>query len=453
MATVMRKKEFSLKVLSRNPEDFRRETKLDIHRAPQNPESYLHPFAIEREYQRALNATKLERVFAKPFLCGLEGHRDNIEALAKFPSRLSHVLSAASDGEIRLWDLATKRCISNVLAHDGLVRSLCAHRSGNFFLSCGQDANIKFWACSEEGHITQEPVRTILNKHVYQSIDHHEKEDTFVTCGQSLDVWAGDRSQPYQSYTWGLDSMHHVKFNRIETHLVAVAADDRSIILYDIRGGAGVQKLIMKMKSNAVCWNPMQAYIFTAACDDYNLYTYDIRNLTMSVNKHEDHIAAVMDVDYAPTGKEFATAGYDRSVRIFNAVEGHSRDIYTTKRMQRVNHILWSMDNKYILSGSDEMNVRLWKARAAEKLGVLKPREKTAFNTAEALKKTFRDHPEIKRISRHRHLPKLIYQQKKELREIKEAERRKESNRRFHSKPGAVPFVPERKKQVVEIKD
>ncbi|BFZ21001.1 hypothetical protein BsWGS_24040 [Bradybaena similaris] len=453
MATVSKTKNFSLKVLSRNPDNYKRETKLDIHRVPQNPEAYLHPFALDREYQRALNATKLERVFAMPFLCGLEGHRDSIEALAKFPTRLAHILSAASDGEIRLWDLSMKRCVSSVVAHHGLVHSLCAHRTGQFFLSCGQDANIKVWGCSEEGQISPEPVKTILNKQVYQSIDHHEKEDIFVTCGQSLDVWIGDRSQPLQSYKWGLDSMHYVKFNRIETHLVAAAADDRSIMLYDTRGSAGVQKLIMKMKTNALSWNPMQAFVFTAACDDYNLYTYDVRNLRIATNKHEDHIAAVMDVDYAPTGKEFVTAGYDKCVRIFNAVEGHSRDIYTTKRMQRVNHVLWSMDNKYILSGSDEMSIRLWKAKASEKLGVMKPREKTAFNTTEVLKKTFKDYPEIKRISRHRHLPKMIYHHKQEMKDMKESQKRKESNRRFHSKPGAVPFKPERKKQVVEVKD
>lgn len=39
--------------------------------------------------------------------------------------------------------------------------------------------------------------------------------------------------------------------------------------------------------------------------------------------------------------------------------------------MQHVISIKWSSDNKYILSGSDEMNIRLWKANAAEKLGVV----------------------------------------------------------------------------------
>ena len=31
-----------------------------------------------REYKRALNAVKLEKVFAKPFLASLDGHRDGV---------------------------------------------------------------------------------------------------------------------------------------------------------------------------------------------------------------------------------------------------------------------------------------------------------------------------------------------------------------------------------------
>lgn len=49
------------------------------------------------------------------------------------------------------------------------------------------------------------------------------------------------------------------------------------------------------------------------------------------------------------------------------------REVYHTKRMQHVICIKWSADNKYILSGSDEMNIRLWKANAAEKLGMVSP--------------------------------------------------------------------------------
>lgn len=82
-----------------------------------------------------------------------------------------------------------------------------------------------------------------------------------------------------------------------------------------------------------------------------------------------DHVEAVIDVDYSPTGKEFVSGSYDKSVRIFQCSSGHSRDVYHTKRMQRLTCVKWSLDQKYIFSGSDEMNIRIWKSRASEKLG------------------------------------------------------------------------------------
>ena len=67
-----------------------------------------HPFESEREYQRALNSVKLEKVFAKPFIGSLDGHRDGISCVAKHPATISNIASAAADGEIRLWQLSTK---------------------------------------------------------------------------------------------------------------------------------------------------------------------------------------------------------------------------------------------------------------------------------------------------------------------------------------------------------
>lgn len=80
----------------------------------------------------------------------------------------------------------------------------------------------------------------------------------------------------------------------------------------------------------------------------------------------------------------------------------------------------------------------------------LKPREKRALNYAEALKEKYASHPQIKRIKRHRQVPKHIYNAQKELRTVKQKQKRKEANRRVHSKPGEVPFVPERQKHVIQ---
>lgn len=96
-----------------------------------------------------------------------------------------------------------------------------------------------------------------------------------------------------------------------------------------------------------------------------------MRRLKTPRSIHKDHVSAVIDVDYSPTGKEFVAGSYDKTVRLFKCEEFRSREVYHTKRMQRLTSVLWSLDNKYILCGSDEMDVRIWKANRSEKLGLV----------------------------------------------------------------------------------
>jgi WD repeat and SOF domain-containing protein 1 len=116
-----------------------------------------------------------------------------------------------------------------------------------------------------------------------------------------------------------------------------------------------------------------------------------------------------MDVDYSPTGREFVAGSYDHSVRVFAYNGGHSRDVYHTKRMQRVFCVRFSGDGSYVFSGSDDMNVRVWKAEASAQMGVRLPREKHKQAYQTALVNRYKHLPEIKRIVRHRRVPTGIY--------------------------------------------
>lgn len=42
-----------------------------------------------------------------------------------------------------------------------------------------------------------------------------------------------------------------------------------------------------------------------------------MRNLNVPLTMHTDHVSAVIDVDYSPTGKEFVSASYDKTIRIY----------------------------------------------------------------------------------------------------------------------------------------
>jgi DDB1- and CUL4-associated factor 13 len=58
----------------------------------------MHPFARARERIRALNAAKMDRMFAKPFVDSLGGHLDGVEALVRQPGSLTTIASGSWDG-------------------------------------------------------------------------------------------------------------------------------------------------------------------------------------------------------------------------------------------------------------------------------------------------------------------------------------------------------------------
>lgn len=158
-----------------------------------------------------------------------------------------------------------------------------------------------------------------------------------------------------------------------------------------------------------------------------------MRKFDRALNVLKDHVAPVMSVEFSPTGEELVSGSYDRTIRLWNRDKGHSRDIYHTKRMQRVFSAMYTPDAKYVLSGSDDGNVRLWRSNASERSGVKTARHRQALEYNEALVERFGHMPEVRRIKRHRRLPQVV----KKAGEIKGQElksiKRREENERKHS--------------------
>ncbi|CAG8584684.1 7439_t:CDS:10 [Paraglomus brasilianum] len=99
--------------------------------------------------------------------------------------------------------------------------------------------------------------------------------------------------------------------------LMGCRYNKHTISSYDLRTG-------LKTKTNSISWNPMEAFNFT---------TIHIRH-AQNERSIEDYVSTVLDVDYSPTGEEITSN---------------------------------SVDSKFLLSVSDDGNVRLWKA--SKKLG------------------------------------------------------------------------------------
>jgi WD repeat and SOF domain-containing protein 1 len=453
-----------VKTISRVASECTRERTNDVYVEPRNTDPLLHPFERAREMTRALQATKLERLFAKPFVTALSGHVEGVYCLARAQDSLTRVVSGAADGEVRVWDVrdvGRPTLWTNRAAHGAFVRGVCfvPGSGGSRFWSCGDDAALRLWTLPQpetdagvdaqtSASVSvrvdaQTPVSVRIGKHNYTAVDHHWGHGLLATAstGAAVELWNYERTDPLRAWSWRgtSDSLTAVRFSPVEQHVLAAAGTDRSVLLCDLRAQGLLGKAVLQMRSNALAWSPMEAFYFATACEDHRAYVFDMRRLDRAVNVLQGHVGAVLDVDYAPTGRELVTAGYDRTLRLFASDAGTARDVYHTGRMQRLFAARFTADAAYVLTGSDDGNVRVWKANAAARRGILSEREKTARNYAEQLRARYAQVPEIRRIATHRRLPKLVRSLSRGERIERDALARREANRRKHARPGSLP--------------
>ena len=178
-----------------------------------------------------------------------------------------------------------------------------------------------------------------------------------------------------------------------------------------------------------------------------------MRNLKQPKMIHEGHVGAVNDVSFAPSGLEFASASADRTTRIFasrGAGCGRARETYHALRMQALAAVRFTADASFVLTASEDFNLRVWKARASKKLGPVSSRERAALDYRAALLDRHAHMPTVKRIVKSRNLPKMVKKMRDRRDEEKDRARAKLQKTMDHSKPGAVAPKAARAKVVLK---
>lgn len=451
-----------VKTISRSSSSTQRENKSDLRIHHRNIQPKYHPHAREREYTRAVVATKLTNMFAKPFIGSFaEGHIDGINCSAFHKKHLSPFVSGGADGEVRIWDVTLRKCVGKVPgAHNGLVNGI-VFGANNSFLSCGGDGVVKQWSLPVRGKDS-----TLLEswspstRVTMTSIDHSPDDQLFATASsEAVEIWSYNRSSPLQthapsSFHWGDATINAVRYNPAQSNLIGFTSSDRGVGLLDTRTSQPLSKTILAMSSNAIEWNPMEPMNFVVANEDHNLYGFDMRKLTQASHKYQGHVGPVLTLSFSPTGREFVSGGYDCTLRLFPTGRHYSRDMYHLKRMQIIRSAHYTLDNNYLLSCSDDANIRLFKAHASKPLGQMTAREEKSNKYRNSVKQKFQHTKEIQQINHTRvRMPKYI-KKSESIRLIQEeSKERKFENVKKHSRPGTIKEKDSRKDVVVKKVD
>jgi WD repeat and SOF domain-containing protein 1 len=241
------------------------------------------PFAKAIEYTRALNATKMERMFAAPFICQMgRGHVDGVYSMAKDPGSLERFASGSGDGVVKVWDLVTREEVWNAQAHENIVKGMAWTRDRRL-LTCASDRTVKLFEPYSRPHESLArgehlqanqpsykgaPIATWHGGNAFTSISHHRSLNSFAVSSGVISIYDMEKfnSEP-EILRWqgSSDTITNVAFNQIETSILASAATDRSIVLYDLRTSMPLAKTVLSYASNKIAWNPMEAMNFAVA--------------------------------------------------------------------------------------------------------------------------------------------------------------------------------------------
>jgi DDB1- and CUL4-associated factor 13 len=300
---------------------------------------------------------KKKQFLDRPFLQTYEGHKDSVLCIKTHTKHPSLFFSGSSDGQIKFWLINRKKCTKSIKAHNSFVRDLAIDFTGSVLLSCSDDFFIKLWNINKISKNTE----CFYTNSPINSLTTHNLTHFFITGGKEVLLWDLNKFQPVQKLICGVSSISKIEFNPIEYNLISSCCSDRSIILFDFRLRSQINRLFLDMPSNDISWNLTNFLQFTVANEDGNLYSFDLRNLDKIFKIYKGHVMPVLCLDQSSYSRTIISGSCDNTIRLFRTDHNLCNDIFFSQRMRRVLDISFSLDGKYIISASEDGDLRLWK--------------------------------------------------------------------------------------------
>jgi len=298
----------------------------------------------------------------------LQGHRQYVSSISWEPHHLNEncerLVTGSKDKTARVWNARTGRCEMTLTGHGDSVE--CVKWGGEGFIyTASRDKNIMVWAkrdsSSRSGIQSQQHpfiLVRILKGHGHRinslalSTDYLNRTGAFDHTGAFyIPEEAKKELQRTKKELPQAPEMNAGKFqfDKKAAHAAAVARYEEA--------KAQVNRT---MDSNV----PFERLV--SCSDDLTLYLWHPTVDKKPVQRMFGHHQPVAHIAFSPDGRHFASASFDRKVKLWCGRTG--RFLSTLNgHVARVYQICWAPDSRYLCSASKDSTIKVWSVRGAKK--------------------------------------------------------------------------------------
>ncbi|WP_293339256.1 AAA-like domain-containing protein [Microcoleus sp. CAWBG58] len=299
------------------------------------------------------------------------GHNKSVISVC-FNPQGDAIATASSDKTFKLWDLQGKRLLT-FIGHNNSVNSVSFSPTGDEIIATASDDNTtKLWDLQGKCLIT-----FIGHRNSVRSVCFSSKGEMIATASQDKTARLWDlEGKCLVTFTGHNNSVHSVSFSPTGD-AVATASSDKTAKLWDLQGNCLVTFTGHNKSVNSVSFSPTGDTIATAS-QDKTAKLWDLQgNCLVTFTGHND---SVWIVSFSPTGDKIATASQDGTAKLWdlqgylladfsgykgNLLKGEA-DFVELK--SPIYSICFSRDGKFLITGSQDGNVRFWPIESLDEL-------------------------------------------------------------------------------------
>ncbi|OQR92233.1 notchless family protein [Thraustotheca clavata] len=329
----------------------------------------------------------------------LQGHAEAILHVSFSPDG-KKLASGGGDATVRFWD--TNTCMPQHTCRGHKHHVLCTAWSpdGSRFISADKTGEIRMWNPAT-GKQQGEPMKghkQWVNSLTWEPIHRNLSCERFASASKdgTIKIWNARTGRQLASLSGHTDSVECIKWGG--EGLLYSASRDRTIKVWAVEG-ADIGKLVRTLVGHAhrintlalnvdyVCRTgpfdhtfktfetreEMQAAAqarydairrgqperLVSGSDDFTLFLWEPAESKKPIERLTGHVQPVNDLAFSPDGRYFASASFDKKVKIWNGSNG--KFVATlTGHVGSVYQVCWSSDSRLIVSASKDSTVKVW---------------------------------------------------------------------------------------------